>query len=496
MESKNKSLRFAKKVIALAIVFAMCVVGLLFSSGVRAVYSLETDQASSKIYQNSTDENTVDNDSLVTLGLDLVVHFVDVGQGDATILELPDGKYMLIDAGDTGEEENLLFYIEENLVDAKSDEEKLETFDYVMLTHSDADHSGGIQEVLEIYGTDVFYRPNELATRDGFTDPGLSDLYSGYTSKSTLVYSQAIDAGYTYSNQVIVSDASDETSDTIEPDGIEEGEDGYYKIVLYSPIGNSYTDCNNYSPIMVVEYEGKRIALSGDAEEKAEEEFVEMVNDEKHSEKYDVFDEDYTVDVLKMGHHGSRTSTSQDYIDIMTTPSATSGILAIASCGEDNSYGHPHEEVLQRLTDSGFSEDNILRTDLDGDIVVSVSYDETDSIYKLYLGTDGDEVVGGGDDGSADSGNSGDDSGNSGSGGDTNNDGTGNEGGASSGNNSEGSNGSGLDSLFSFIEDLGLSFVGTAIIAVVVILVLIVAIAVYSKKSSRRKSRKNNRRRK
>lgn len=325
-------------------------------------------------------DNTGDSNAETVNTGDMVFHFVDVGQGDATIIELPDNKTMLIDAG-SGSASSLLAYIKEEFVDGR--DEPLTKFDYMMLTHSDKDHSGGINDVLAIYPADVFYRPNELASYSGYTDPGKNDLFDGYASHNTLAYKNAIDCAYTYCDTVMVTDATDDSQD-IYPGDLSIDDDGYYSITLYTPIANNYNDYNAFSPIMVVEYQGKRVALSGDAESIAEAEFVSYVN--KGEGKFEIFDDNYTVDVIKLGHHGSNTSSSTEYIEAITSPSNTSDIYTIASCGLDNSYGHPHQAVYDRLEALGFKDENNLRTDLDGDIVISIMFDDYYNYYDVVLG--------------------------------------------------------------------------------------------------------------
>jgi competence protein ComEC len=93
------------------------------------------------------------------------VHFLDVGQGDCSIIRLPDGKTVIIDAGDTktANKTKILNYIETNF--------GIEYFDYAIVTHTDSDHCGGIKDVLTAYPAKTVYRPNVLAIRAGFTDP-------------------------------------------------------------------------------------------------------------------------------------------------------------------------------------------------------------------------------------------------------------------------------------------------------------------------------------
>ncbi len=315
----------------------------------------------------------------------LTLHFVDVGQGDACIIELPDDKKMIIDGGKDKEKEKLLTYIDEVIDPA--DEMKKEKadggygFDYAILTHSDEDHCGGLDDVLSEYGSRVFYRPNEAATYKGYSDPGKSSLLQGHTEKGTLAYMRAIDAGYK-GETAYVSDSKDELSNVIKPDGIEKSDPRYYEFNFYTPIRNSYKDFNDYSPVMILSYQGKNIALSGDAEKTAEAEFVEAAK--SGDGKYSIFTDDYTVDVIKLGHHGSRTSSSEDYIETLTTQNSRKDVLAVISCGFGNSYKHPHTETLDRLNEMGFSADNVLRTDQNGTIVLAVRQDDGGAFALFY----------------------------------------------------------------------------------------------------------------
>ena len=99
-------------------------------------------------------------------------------------------------------------------------------------------------------------------------------------------------------------------------------------------------------------------------------------------DKYDVFTDDYTVHVIKAGHHGSRTSTSQAYIDAITTPEGSAAAYYIISCGAGNDYGHPHSETVDRLKNMGVPDENVLRTDEDGDFMLSVRSDN--GAFKLF----------------------------------------------------------------------------------------------------------------
>lgn len=317
-------------------------------------------------------------------GGDLNLHFVDVGQGDACVIELPDERNMLIDSGSSDSDDKLIKYIESNIKTQSGS--TIEYFDIVVLTHSDEDHCGEMSDVLSRFPAKTFYRPNQLANRSGFTDPGIGDLYGDYSSKNTIAYMDAIAAGYREAEITFATNATDAAQNVIAPADLNESDEGYYEINFYSPVREKYTDYNDYSPIIILEYEDNRVALSGDAEAKAEADFVELAG--AGAGRYSVFDETFTVQAIKLGHHGSRTSSSERYLETLTTQANRKNVIIIISCGLNNKYGHPHPEVLQRLQEMGFAGGNMLRTDKNGDIAMSIKYDESVGKYSLFVGAD------------------------------------------------------------------------------------------------------------
>ena len=344
------------------------------------------------------------NDAQVTeFGKDLNVHFVDVGQGDACIVELPDDRTRLIDAGDhhTENKKALLSYIDEHIKQPNGD--TIEYFDFVILTHQDRDHCGGMYDVLTAYPAKTFYRPNVYSDNDDdtFIDPETTIKTLGKNNICTTdTYDKALMAAYAgkpngQCTRVVITDATDDSISRITPEGLSASDPNYYTFTFYAPVKKTFADANDYSPIMILEYHEKRFMLSGDAETKAEESFVETAAEKQG--KYAVFTDSFTVDVFKLGHHGSRTSSSEAFIEVMTTEASRPDVIAVISCGEGNSYGHPHLEVLERLQRMGFTETNILRTDkkrVDGvltderaTIAVSVRGVADTGQYALFVGS-------------------------------------------------------------------------------------------------------------
>lgn len=314
----------------------------------------------------------------------LTLHFIDVGQGDSCIIELPDGRNMLIDAGENKDKvkEKLNSYISQNF------NTKDFMFDFVIMTHSDRDHIGSMEYVLSNYKIGTVYRPNQQCTYSGCDDPANSQTgktgfwAGGHGQKSTLVYHEALKAAYQNAKEVIVTNPYDNTQNEIKSTN-----ENKYEINFYSPLSADYSDNNNYSPIIVIEYGGKNIVLTGDAEAKNESEFVDAVKTELN-ERYKIF-KDFSADVIKLGHHGSKTSSSSDYLNIVTKASKRKDVFVIISCGINNQYGHPNAEVLERLANLGFDAQNILRTDVLGDIVISVEQENGQFVVKY-----GDKVSG------------------------------------------------------------------------------------------------------
>ena len=395
-QTKNsKTVWIARVVLALVLIAALCV-SLLWTKEINRRLGL-TQTVDGQYDGNSVQEVLESGE----IGENLNVHFVDVGQGDACIIELPDDKTMLIDAGEnkTAHKTALLSYIKDNINDDEGND--IAYFDYVILTHPDSDHCGGMYDVLNAYPAKTFYRPAVYSsyTGNGFTDPDTTiDRTNKNNVKDTATYGRAIQAGYeAYGNKfegeqsvVYISDAKNEEISRITPEGLQEGDADYYSFTFYAPLGSSYGDWNDYSPVMILEYHNKRFMLSGDAEKEAEAQFVSAAT--AGEGKYSIFTDTFTVDVFKLGHHGSRTSSSEAFIDIMTTEENCPNVIAVISCGENNKYKHPHTQVLDRLKAKGFADENIVRTDRNGDIAMSVKGVRDESTgqvtYELMMGAE------------------------------------------------------------------------------------------------------------
>ena len=245
---------------------------------------------------------------------EVLFHFIDVGQGDAILITSKSGN-MLIDTSESGEREKLVAYL---------DRANITSFKYVVFTHTDADHIGSADYIVENYDIENVLLPDYVATTKTYErmmdaidekDVNLILIGEGEHCKQ---------AGYTFRLGSLVN-------------------------TVLSPV-KDYDDPNDMSIVIKATYGSTSVMLTGDAEEKPEEDILETWSKS-----------DLKCNVLKVGHHGSSSSTIQAFLD------AVDPTIAVISCGAGNKYGHPHDEVMERLEAKGIK---IYRTDTDGTIVL------------------------------------------------------------------------------------------------------------------------------
>lgn len=255
----------------------------------------------------------------------LVVHFIDVDQADAIAIKFPNNKTMLIDSGDSKEGSNTKLL---NYLDNKFFVGREKVFDYLLITHSDADHVGGAVSVYEKYQVNYTFYPDvdedKSQTFKKFINAMKSEPNSDYETNN---------AGDKIFESNVVID-------------------------FYSPFYNKITNANsnNQSPIMIMNFAGRRVMFTGDARQDLEKDVLEHYPNVN-----------FDVDILKVAHHGSRTSSCKDFLD-RAKPE-----YAVISCGKDNSYGHPTNEALERLKAAGVRDNCLYRTDTNGNVILSIS---------------------------------------------------------------------------------------------------------------------------
>lgn len=257
---------------------------------------------------------------------ELRLHFIDVGQGDSILLELPDGKVALIDGGTptSASEKAILRHL--NAL-------KIKTIDYLIVSHSDEDHCGGLKRVLECKTVLNAYLPATKPQNAGET-------YQAF-------YQQLLeeDCALHYAKR-----------------GLTVGNDDY-RLTFLSPYQEQVDNLGAYeetSSILWLDYQGLNALFTGDADA-ADEEI--LVRDAQLG-LFENLDVDLSsVEVLKVSHHGSAYSSSLSFLEYLNLD------IAVVSCGKNNPYGHPSEEALKNLATVGA---DLFRTDIDGTVVMTL----------------------------------------------------------------------------------------------------------------------------
>lgn len=226
----------------------------------------------------------------------LTVAFLDVGQGDAIYIEAPNGNQVLIDAGKGR-------LVLEQLAKAMPLGDR--TLDAVVATHPDLDHIGGLPDVFARYDIGIFM------------EPGVQDDGADYAALKASVEKEDINTVYVQAGHILALD-----------------EDVYLE-VLFPDRDVSQLEANTGSVVTRLTYGDTSFLFTGDSPESIEEYMVARYGQALQS------------DVLKLGHHGSKTSTSEAFVGFV------SPAHAVVSAGCDNRYGHPHAEVLDRVRKHG-----------------------------------------------------------------------------------------------------------------------------------------------
>ncbi len=236
---------------------------------------------------------------------ELQIHYIDVGQGDATLIQC-DGMNMLIDAGENDKGMQVRAYLEKQGV---------KKLDYVIGTHPDSDHIGGLDVVIYNFDCGTILMPDYEKDTKTYDDVIQTIKNKHYKITEPIV-------GTTY-------------------------ELGQAEFTIIAP-NRDYDDANDASIGLVLTYGEQSFLFTGDAEEAAEADIVKNGID-------------IQAKVYKAGHHGSRTSSSEELLELVKPE------IVVISCGEDNSYGHPHADILNYCRTNKIP---IYRTDMQGTIVV------------------------------------------------------------------------------------------------------------------------------
>lgn len=272
--------------------------------------TISTEAKSTKPLQNpkTKNESKTASESLINSGI-LKVHYIDIGQADCILIQSPNNKVMLIDAGNNSDKEIITSYIKS---------QGISKIDVVLGTHPHEDHIGSMDSVISTFNIGSIYLPKKSTTTKTFES--LLNAINNKGLKVTTAFA-----------------------------GVNIPLDDAVKTELFAPNNSNYEDLNNYSAVVKLTYNNTSFLFEGDAEELSENEMI--------SKGYDV-----KAEVLKVGHHGSNSSTSSKFLKQVSPQ------YAIISVGKNNDYNHPSLETLKKLSSSNIK---VYRTDEVGTIIVS-----------------------------------------------------------------------------------------------------------------------------
>ena len=240
---------------------------------------------------------------------ELSVHYIDVGQGDSIYITSGD-EGMLIDCGESGDTDRVISYL---------DNMGVSKINYVVGTHPHSDHMGGMSKIVEHFEIGEMIIPH-IDDSDTPTTKYFERFLNACAEKNLSLTEAEL------GRKITLGDA---------------------ELKIIAPNSLDYSNINNYSIGLIMHHGENSFIFTGDSEKLAEEEMIEknLLED---------------IDVYKVGHHGSDTSSSMDFLNVIKPD------YAVISCGEGNSYGHPNDITIENL--SKFT-DKIYRTDLMGTIV-------------------------------------------------------------------------------------------------------------------------------
>lgn len=300
-----------KKIIS---IFISLVIAFSFTGcGSKSVNTLGTDviqpESTEETQTDKTQQNTSSaqpNEAQTTaINGQLKVHYIDVGQADSILVQ-QGGQNMLIDAGNNADSNTVVNYLKRQGVSK---------VDVLIGTHPHEDHIGGMDAVIKSFDIGIVYMPKVTSTTQTFKDVVTAMNAKGL--KATIPV-----PGNTFKL-------------------------GGSACTILAPNGSGYGDLNNYSIVLKLVYGSNKFIFEGDAEGISENQIL--------NKGFDI-----SADVIKIGHHGSNSSSTQTYINHVKPK------YAVISAGKGNSYGHPHQKTMTLLKDMGIP---IYRTDEAGTII-------------------------------------------------------------------------------------------------------------------------------
>lgn len=319
---KKKKIRIVEVITLLLIIITV-----LFGSNENAIYLLNQ-----LLHSTQTQEPinvTVGKNGNTIIENKLKIHYIDVGQGDSILIQ-NESVAIVIDGGTDLSKGKLIKYIQAQGV---------ETLNYVIATHPHEDHIGGLDDVINsVKQVEHIWMPKVAASTKAFENMANAIKDKGLKAEQPIV------------GQVL--QLEDVT------------------ITALAPVKGDYEETNDYSIVIKLDYKNNSFLFTGDAEKLAEKDILSTGID-LHS------------DVLKVGHHGSSSSTSNEFLDKVEPK------YAVISVGEGNSYQHPHTETLEAFNNNGII---VYRTDRNGTIVATsdgqtISFDVEKGSKEGYTDT-------------------------------------------------------------------------------------------------------------
>ena len=235
-----------------------------------------------------------------------IASFIDVGQGDSIFLEFPNGKNMLIDAGENYESETV-----QSFINSKG----YFSLDYVVGTHPHTDHIGGLESIIRRYEIGEIYLPKVVHTSKTYENLLTTINELGYKVNSAI------------SGMEIINEK-----------GLE--------VKILSPKNSNYSELNNYSVVIKIVFGNTSFLFMGDAETVVEDEILDEVN----------------ADVVKVGHHGSDTSSSEEFVKSVNAK------YAVIMSGVDNQYDLPDKTIVDRWKSNGAE---VYNTSENGNVIIT-----------------------------------------------------------------------------------------------------------------------------
>ncbi len=335
VSNKQKNINILIAVLLILVLVAVCLV--LYKTGkldpILDKLGISSGEGSNP--GNGGENKTERGASYGTIdGTPIKVHFVFVGQGDGIVIELPENKYMLVDAGSglKAKKENKDRYY--NYLNEVVEGNRI---DYLVVTHPDSDHVNMMSQVLDDYEVKNLY-------------------YNDYYENGSQTYRTFMDKALAEEGATrhIIADEDNSTFEEIV---------GACVLTFFSPGNDGFTKTaakvkNGMSIMILIKYGGRKLLLTGDAPEEEENWFIAYTEN---------FAGGMDIDFLKVAHHGSKDSSTAAFLAYVKTEYAIISVDA-----SDNKYGHPTEQALTRLADVDAT---IYRTDTDGTITLTIDSD-------------------------------------------------------------------------------------------------------------------------